>query len=247
MPLVSVIIPYFKKIDYIKKSINSVLNQTFKDFEIILIYDDSELNDLSVIKKEFKENSKIKIIKNSINLGAGFSRNIGIENSTGKIIAFLDSDDYWLPQKLEKQINFMVENKFDFTFCDYEKKISSKKTINVKSIKNKLDYNDLINSCDIGLSTVLLNREIINSQLFPKLKTKEDYVAWLRITKKKIYAYNLNESLVVWNNVKNSLSSNFFQKISDGFKVYYIYEKFNLTKSIYYLLKLSVNSLKRKI
>jgi len=247
MPLVSVIIPYFKKIDYIKKSINSVLNQTFKDFEIILIYDDSELSDLSEIKREFNQNSKIKIIRNSNNLGAGISRNIGIENSTGKIIAFLDADDFWLPQKLEKQINFMIENKFDFTFCDYEKKISSKKTINVKSKKNKLNYNDLINSCDIGLSTVLLNKEIIKNELFPKLKTKEDYVAWLKITKENIYAYNLNESLVIWNNVENSLSSNFFQKISDGFKVYYIYEKFNILKSLYYLFKLSINSLKKKI
>ena len=246
MPLVSVIIPYFKKIDYIKKSINSVLNQTFKDFEIILIYDDSELSDLSEIKREFNQNSKIKIIRNSNNLGAGISRNIGIENSTGKIIAFLDADDFWLPQKLEKQINFMIENKFDFTFCDYEKKISSKKTINVKSKKNKLNYNDLINSCDIGLSTVLLNKEIIKNELFPKLKTKEDYVAWLKITKENIYAYNLNESLVIWNNVENSLSSNFFQKISDGFKVYYIYEKFNILKSLYYLFKLSINSLKKK-
>jgi len=247
MPLVSVIIPYFKKIDYIKKSINSVLNQTFKDFEIILIYDDSELSDLSEIKREFNQNSKIKIIRNSNNLGAGISRNIGIENSTGKIIAFLDADDFWLPKKLEKQINFMIENKFDFTFCDYEKKISSKKTINVKSKKNKLNYNDLINSCDIGLSTVLLNKEIIKNELFPKLKTKEDYLAWLKITKENIYAYNLNESLVIWNNVKNSLSSNFFQKISDGFKVYYIYEKFNILKSLYYLFKLSINSLKKKI
>ena len=91
MPLVSVIVPYYKKIDYIKKSINSILSQTFKDFEIILIYDDPELNDLSFINKEYGENSKIKIIKNSVNFGAGVSRNIGIEKSSGKIISFLDA------------------------------------------------------------------------------------------------------------------------------------------------------------
>ncbi|MBC8302292.1 MAG: glycosyltransferase family 2 protein [Pelagibacterales bacterium] len=247
MPLVSVIVPYYKKIDYIKKSINSILSQTFKDFEIILIYDDSELNDLSFINKEYGENSKIKIIKNSVNFGAGVSRNIGIEKSSGKIIAFLDADDIWLPQKLEKQTNFMIENKFDFTFCNYEKKISTDKYIKVKSQKNRLGYDDLIKSCDIGLSTVLLNREIIKNELFPPIKTKEDYVAWLKITKENIYAYNLDESLVIWNQVKNSLSSNFLQKISDGFKVYYTYEKFSIIKSLYCLFKLSVNSLKRKI
>ena len=133
MPLVSVIIPYYKKIDYIKESINSVLRQTFKDFEIIVIYDDPELSDLSIIDKEYGENSKIKIIKNSVNFGAGLSRNIGIKKSSGRIIAFLDADDIWLPQKLEKQTNFMVKNKFDFTFCGYEKKISPDKLIKVKN------------------------------------------------------------------------------------------------------------------
>ena len=118
MPLVSVIVPYYKKIDYIKKSINSVLSQTFKDFEIILIYDDPELNDFSFIDKEYGKNSKIKIIKNSVNFGAGVSRNIGIEKSSGKIIAFLDADDFWLPQKLEKQTNFMIKNKFDLEYSE---------------------------------------------------------------------------------------------------------------------------------
>jgi len=247
MPLVSVVIPYYKKIDYIKQSISSVLNQTFKDFEIILIYDDPELYDLSIINEEYGKNSKIKIIKNSINQGAGISRNIGINNSNGKIIAFLDADDFWLPQKLEKQTNFMIKNKFDFTFCNYEKKISSNKNIKVESIKNKLGYDDLINSCDIGLSTVLLNKKIIKNELFPSMKTQEDLVAWLKITKENIYAYKLDECLVVWNKVKNSLSSNFLQKISDAFKVYYKYEKFSILKSLYYLFKLSLYSLKRKI
>ena len=95
MAVVSVIIPYFKKISYIKKTLQSVLDQTFQDFEIILIYDDVIQDDLVEIKNFIKDNSKIKIIKNEKNLGAGLSRNLGIEISSGKIIAFLDSDDFW--------------------------------------------------------------------------------------------------------------------------------------------------------
>ena len=123
MTSVSVIIPYYKKINYIKKTLQSVLDQTFKDFEIILIYDDTNLDDLTIIKKEFEDNPKIKIFNNSENLGAGASRNIGISKSSGNIIAFLDSDDFWFPEKLEKQVNFMIKNKYKFIFSDYEKKI----------------------------------------------------------------------------------------------------------------------------
>ena len=247
MPLVSVIIPYFKKKEYIKKSINSVLSQTFEDYEIIIVYDDENLDDYNFLISNFENKKKIKIIKNPENLGAGISRNIGIKNSKGDFLAFLDADDFWLPDKLDKQIKFMNKNNFEFTFCNYKKKLIKNTIIDVKTSKNILNCNDLLESCDIGLSTVILRKNIIEENLFPNLKTKEDYVAWLKITKKNINAYNVGETLVTWNEVNNSLSSNFIQKLSDGFKVYYIYEKFNIFKSIYFLLKLSLNSLKRKI
>ena len=104
----------------------------------------------------------------------------------------------------------------------------------------------MLKSNDIGLSSVQVNKNIISDNLFPSLKTKEDFVAWLKITKKSINAYNLPENLVVWNKVYNSLSSSFFQKIFDGFRVYRNYEKFSLIKSLYFLLILSKNSIKRK-
>ena len=247
MPFVSIILPYYRKINYIKKTINSILNQSFKDFEIILVYDDEDLQDLDILEGDFKNNSKIKIIKNSKNLGAGLSRNNGIKHATGEIIAFIDSDDFWQQDKLEKQTKFMQENNYDFTFCNYDKVISDKKTIKVKSSKSVLNYSDLLSSNEIGLSTVQLNRKIVLPELFPPLETKEDYVAWLKITKNNINAYNFPHNLVIWNKTENSLSSNYYQKLSDGLKVYIKYEKFNLIKSLYYLLLLGINSIKRKI
>ena len=247
MPIVSIILPYYRKINYIKKTINSILNQSFKDFEIILIYDDENLQDLYIIEENFKKNPKIKIIKNSKNLGAGISRNIGIKHARGEIIAFIDSDDFWFPDKLGKQTKFMQEKNFDFTFCNYEKIISERKKIKVESPRSSLSYMDLLKSNEIGLSTVQLNKSIILDELFPPLKTKEDYVAWLKITKNNIYAHNFPHNLVTWNKTKESLSSDFFQKMLDGFKVFRKYENFNFLKSIYYLLILSINSIKRKI
>ena len=247
MPLVSVIMPYYKKINFVINAINSVLNQSFQNFELILIYDDTNLSDLEIIKNKFKNNSKLKIIKNNENFGAGISRNIGISKSIGDIIAFIDSDDYWFQKKLEKQLDFMNQNNLNFIFCSYEKKISKKKSITIINPKEKLEYNDLIKSCDIGTSTVLIRKKIIDEELFPNLKTKEDYVAWLKILKKGFYAHNLNETLVIWNSVEDSLSASFFQKIFDGFRVYYNYEKFSFLKSIFCLLILSLNSVKKKI
>ena len=246
MALVSVIIPYYKKIDHIEKTIQSVLDQTFEDFEIIVIYDDNIKNDLKQIEKFIKNNPKIKIINNNINLGAGISRNIGIKNSSGKIIAFLDSDDCWKPDRLEKQLNFMIKNNYKFTFCNYNKIIKNKKKIKVFSKKKIITFKDLLTDCKIGLSTVFLMRDIIEDELFPPLKTKEDYVAWLKIAKSNINAYNFPEYLVDWNYYENSLSSNFFQKLKDGFKVYFIYLNMSFLKSFFYLFLLSVNSIKRK-
>ena len=185
MAVVSVIIPYFKKISYIKKTLQSVLDQTFQDFEIILIYDDVIRDDLVEIKNFIKDNSKIKIIKNEKNLGAGLSRNLGIEISSGKIIAFLDSDDFWRPDRIEKQLNFMEKNNYKFTFCNYKKIFNNRKKTDVCSKKNIIAFEELLTDCEIGLSTVFLRKDIIDNNLFPPLKTKEDYVAWLKITKKK--------------------------------------------------------------
>ena len=108
-----------------------------------------------------------------------------------------------------------------------------------------MGYSNLLKSCDIGLSTVLIETNLIKKNLFPSLKTKEDYVVWLQITKKEIQAYCLNEILVIWNNSKNSLSSNTIQKILDGYKVYRVYEKFSFLKSFMLLIILSLNSIKK--
>ena len=108
--LVTVIIPYYRKINYIHECIESVLNQTYQNFEIILIYDDNELDDLEYIKNIVSKDNRIRLLINKIKLGPGLSRNIGIEFGKGSLIAFIDADDMWKKNKLDMQINFMKEN-----------------------------------------------------------------------------------------------------------------------------------------
>tara|TARA_Y100000590_G_scaffold469056_1_gene654650 strand:+ start:1372 stop:2103 length:732 start_codon:yes stop_codon:yes gene_type:complete len=243
MHLVSVIMPYFKKRNYVEKSIRSVINQTYKMFELIIIYDDEDKSDLNFIKEIIGNNEKVKLVINENNIGAGNSRNQGIKLSNGEFIAFIDSDDYWNENKLARQVDYINKNNFDFVFCNYEKIINDKKKIILS--KKSLNYNDLLKSCDIGLSTVILKKNVINKISFPNLKTKEDYVFWLDLTKKNIIAHNQGDVLVSWNKVKNSLSSSVIQKIKDGFIVYYKYQNFNFFKSLYFLGRLSLNSLKK--
>ncbi len=246
MPLVTIILPYFKKINFFAATYRSILRQTYQNYELIIIYDDIDFTELKKIKKIINKNPKVKILCNYKNLGAGLSRNYGIKKSKGKFITFIDADDIWNAKKIEKQVKFIEKKKFDFICCNYRKKFK-KKIINVYP-KYKTSYQDLLRSCTIGLSTVMLRRKIIDDKLFSKLKTQEDFSAWLKIMRKKrISCYNLDITLVTWNYNKNSLSSNFFQKIKDAYKVYRFNENFSFIDSLIHLFILSINSLKRKI
>jgi teichuronic acid biosynthesis glycosyltransferase TuaG len=245
MSLISVIMPYRQKREYVHKAIRSVLEQTYKNFELIIIFDDEKKNDLNFIKLITKNKKKIKIVINKKNIGAGAARNKGIKIARGKYIAFIDSDDFWKPNKLKKQIEFVEKNKYKFIFSSYLIKDENK--LKIRSAKKKLNYNDLLKSCDIGLSTVMLEKSIVPKNLFPKLNTKEDYVAWLKICKKEIDAYGQENIFVIWNNTKNSLSKPLMRKLVDAFKVYYSYEKLSLITSLIFVFRLSLNYLIKNI
>ena len=244
MMLVSIIIPYYKKKDYIKKTINSILKQTYKKFEIIIINDEpGELskNILSFLKKK---DSRIKIINNKKNIGAGKSRNKGINIAKGKYIAFIDSDDLWKKNKLIKQIEFMHKKNIEISHTSYEI-IDNNSVIKGTRQAKIMNYKKLIKSCDIGLSTVILKKSLIENLRFPNLKTKEDYVLWLKITKKGKTIHALNTKLTQWRKSKNSLSSSVVRKLTDGYYVYRHHLKFSVIKSLYSLLVLSINFLNK--
>ena len=248
MDLVSVIIPYYKKRNFVKETIVSVINQSYDYLEILIIYDDTNLNDLEFLQEISKLDNRIRIINNKQRLGAGTSRNKGIEQSNGKYIAFIDADDTWVPDKLRDQIAFMKKNKYQISHTSYFIIDEKKKIIGQRKARDLLSINEILKSCDIGLSTVIIEKEIIikTKTKFPRLVTKEDFVFWLTLLKKnyKFYAYHSN--LTNWTDSKNSLSSSTIQKLIDGFKVYNYYMNFNIIKSIYYLVCLSFNYLKKK-
>ena len=246
MDLVSVILPYFKKKKFIEDSVNSALKQTYKNLEIIIIYDDTDLQDLNIIKKLKSYDHRIDYILNTTNVGAGESRNIGIRYAKGKYISFLDADDIWNKNKIETQINFMKKNDLKITHTTYEIIDKEEKIIGLRRARNFNNVDELLKSCDIGLSTVMLKKEILSTECsFPSLKTKEDFVLWLKILQKQIKIISIDESLVYWRKLDTSLSSSTIQKLKDGYKVYNHFMKFNLFKSAYYVFCLCINFLKK--
>ena len=245
MSLVSIIMTYYKKINFIEKTYYSIINQTYENYELLIIYDDLDLSEYENLIKLTKNNKKVRIFKNKKNIGAGLSRNLGIKNSKGEYISFIDADDIWNKDKLSAQIKFMKKNNYFFSYTNYSKQYKNK-IIEVRA-KNEINYNDILKSCEIGLSSVILKKDIISENLFPKIKTQEDLAAWLKIMRyNNLQAYNINQNLVTWNYDDKSLSSNNFQKIKDAYKVFNHFENFSIIKSIYHLIILSFNSLKRK-
>jgi len=245
--LVSVIMPYYNKKNYFLESINSVLNQTYINLEILIIYDDQNRSDLEYIESCVKKDLRVKIIFNEKNKGAAYSRNKAISIACGEHIAFLDCDDYWDTNKIEVQLNFMLTHGYDFSHTTYQVINYKGKIVSTIKARSTLKYKELLKSCDIGLSSVILKRKLLNDMRFPELKTKEDFVLWLRLAKRSIDLAGFDKPLMFWRQTPNSLSSSILQKLNDAFKVYYLYEKKNFFYSIFCVIRLSTYALFKKI
>ena len=243
---VSIIIPYFRKKKYFKDTIKSILDQTHKNYEIILIYDDHSRVELPFVQKVLKKVKNKNIIINKKNQGVAKSRNIGLYHAKHEFIAFIDADDIWFQKKLEKQLDFMVKKNLDLSFTSYILINENKKKYKTYYSKSRLFYQELLTSCDIGLSSVIVKKQVLDKFKFPDMKTKEDYLMWLMIARKNFKLGGLKTVLMKWRSVDGSLSSNSLQKILDAFKVYYIYLKYNFIKSLFYTFLLSINYLKKR-
>ena len=254
MPYVTIIIPYKSNLKYLFLALKSVFNQNYKNFKLIIVYDNFYKQDLEKIKKFLKKKKyfkrfSIKIIENKRNFGAGESRNIAIRESNSKYIAFLDSDDIWSKNKLKFQIDYMEKNNILFTHTSYHIINSYNKIISSSFAKKEITFQDLIKSCDIGLSTVIMQLSLLkkNKLLFPRIKTKEDYVLWLEIVKKIKIIRGLDVKLTYYRKTKGSLSSNKLLSLINGYKVYKDYMNYGAIKSLFYLLMLSTNFLKKNV
>ncbi len=237
-PLVSVITPTYNSQEFLKQTIESIVNQTYKNWELILIDDASSDNTVNIINKYVSEYSNIGLVQNKVNFGAGVARNIGIHAAKGDFIAFLDADDTWNPNKLEVQINHMLKNNFDVCFSSYDLIDETGNSLfkKVKALEN-LSYEKLLRSNYLGNLTGVYNCKSLGKIRSPELRKRQDWVLWLKAIKKSNKpAVGIQESLANYRVRKNSISSNKLDLLKYNFLVYYRGLGFSFFKSIGYFL-----------
>ncbi|MDP2567368.1 glycosyltransferase [Photobacterium damselae subsp. piscicida] len=235
--LVSIITPSYNSSLQILETYESIKNQTYTKWEW-LITDDCSTDDTFTMLQEMALNdSRIRIFKNEVNSGAAVTRNVSISNATGKYIAFIDSDNFWKPEKLERQVKWMSHNKMEMTFTHYEivNEVGEPtgQVVDTHMEVDPVSYEDMLRKkATLGCSTVMIDRELLGDIRMPVIKTTEDYALWLSILKTGVLAYPVNRVLTSYRILPNSLSRNKIKKAKTQWTVYREFENLTLPKAI---------------
>lgn len=236
MELVSIITPSFNGIKYVGETYKSIQAQTYQNWEWMVTDDCSTDGTYEYLLELAKLDPRIKIFQNIINEGAAVSRNNSIKKASGRFVSFIDSDDLWLPSKLETQIKFMLEKSADFSFTSYElicengNSLNSKvDTHNIKSVS----YEDMLRKkATLGCSTVMLRVAAFNDISMPLIRTGQDYGLWLKLLRDGANAFHLNEVLTSYRILPNSISRNKVKKAIRQWEIYRRIESLSLFKSV---------------
>lgn len=218
--LVSIIVPAYNIEKYIAETIECVLNQTYQNWELEITDDCSTDGTVDAIVKYLSQDNRIHLWKLDKNSGAAEARNNSIRHARGRYIAFLDGDDWWYPDKLEKQIQFMEENNYEFTFTDFE---YADATLNITGVSHKpksLSYRKLLLGNNIGTPGVVYDTKNIGKLYMHNLKFSEDWMLWIDIAKRTGRAYALNCPLWKYRTLPNSLSRNKLENVKQNLRVY---------------------------
>jgi teichuronic acid biosynthesis glycosyltransferase TuaG len=228
--LVSIVIPVFNAASYIAETINSILCQSYDDWEVILVDDVSSDESVNIIRSFIEKDNRIKLITNLRNMGPGPSRNRAIDEAKGHFIAFLDADDTWYPDKLKLQVEFMNAKRIGFSYTAYHIVDHSgndlRKIIDLAS-PQKVDYRAMLQKrSTLGCSTVMLNKKIlgIDNIRMPCIRAAQDYALWLSILRQGHTAHILPEVLMRYRITKGSVSRNKLMKARMQWEVYRTYE-----------------------
>lgn len=227
--LVSIIMPNFNSEKFISDTIHSVITQTYENWELLIVDDCSSDNSLNIIKDFAELDSRIKYYVNESNCGAAYARNLALANAKGKWIAFLDSDDLWLPQKLEKQVSFMLSNDYNFSYSYYEQIDESSKPLGIiMTGPNEINKRKMFRYDYLGFLTVMYNREIMGDLFVdPKIGNGRNDYALLLKASKICNCYLIKDTLAQYRIRKNSLSHGKFIKL-----VKYHYELFRISENM---------------
>ena len=246
--LVSIITPSYNSEQFILQAINSVINQSYINWEMIIVDDSSEDNSKDVISSVAESESRIRTFFLDSNVGPAEARNLALRNAKGKYIAFLDSDDFWHPQKLYKQILFMQRNDIAFSYTSYQ--LVSEDGLNKKKIiraLSKISYFDYLKNTIIGCLTVIIDVEKTGFFEMPNIRSSHDMALWLLIMKRGFAAYGLDEDLASYRLVHNSNSSSKIKAAKDVWRVYRKEEKLSFFYSFWCFINYAFNAIKKRV
>ncbi|TSB48365.1 glycosyltransferase family 2 protein [Alkalicoccobacillus porphyridii] len=220
-PLVSIVTPVFNSERFLIETVQSILAQTYSNWELFLVDDGSTDQSITIARDFAEKDERIKHILLEENQGAAGARNTGIMMANGRYVAFLDSDDLWAPQKLEKQVEFMETNEYVFSFTSYRIiREDGKEREKVIRAPEVVTYESLLKNTIIGCLTVMLNIKVLGKVQMPTIRTRQDFMLWLNILKQGRKAHGLDMELASYRKVTNSISSNKLKTAKRNWMIY---------------------------
>lgn len=247
-PLVSIIMPCYNAECYIAQSIESVLAQTYQNWELLITDDGSTDKSVEIISKYSKNDDRINVMVSDEHQGIARTRNMSISRAKGRFVAFLDSDDIWYPEKLEKQVEYMLEHELAFTYSSYEI-IDYQGNPKNRIVKDAgvMSYKKYLRNTIICCGTVVVDREKTGHFATPIIKTSEDMSLWLNIMKRGFDAYPVPGPLHKYRITPGSASSNKFKAACDVWRVYRKIEKLSLPASVFNFVCYTFNAVKKHV
>lgn len=234
--LVSIITPTYNCAKFISRTIDSVQAQTYQNWEMIIVDDHSQDNTKEIVEEYMKNDTRIHYHLLEENSGAAVARTISMKLAKGSYMAFLDSDDIWMPDKLERQIAWMDANDYSFSCTSYEQIDENDNLLNrtIKTVE-KTDYNRLLLDCPVGNSTVIYNVEKMGKFEVPNIRKRNDDALWLQMLKKEKYIWGMPDVLMKYRIRKNSISSNKFKVIKYHWILYREIEQLSILRSAFHI------------
>ena len=242
--LVSIILPNYNSSDTISATVNSIIKQSYKNWELIIVDDCSNFNTKKILSK-FEKIKKIKVYYLKKNKGAGYCRNFAIKRSKSSYLAFIDSDDLWLKNKLKLQINYMKKNNYFFTYTNYKTFTKNKSKKGVVNTPNKFNFSTFVKNTSIGTSTMIIKRSLVNGIKFSEKKICEDYHFKCQLLKKIGFAHCFPKYLTEYQIRKKSLQSNRLKNLYWMWRINKNLNKFNILQNFISIFFISINSIKK--
>ncbi len=246
-PLVSVIMPTYNSERFVSDSIESVIAQTFTEWELLITDDRSLDSTCSIVEEYCNQDHRVHLFCLTENSGAAVARNNSISKAKGRYVAFLDSDDIWLPEKLETQLEFMKEKNAGLSFTAYKTITEDDVPINTICVPPSLTYNQYLRNTIIGCLTVMVDRGIVGDFRMPLLRKRQDMATWLMILKSGVMGYGLNQPLSKYRIVASSISHNKLKAAKGVWKVYRDIEHLNFFEALKCFCGYGFNAIKKRM